>query len=82
MLLLEKQREWQRKCEAEDRQWREDQASLAESRHQQNLKVVADATAWNWRAVLTAAGIGALATLLAGILGALATIAVVFLSRG
>ena len=69
MLLLEKQREWQRKCEAEDRQWREDQASLAESRHQQNLKVVADATAWNWRAVLTAAGIGALATLLAGILG-------------
>ena len=71
---------YQEKLLAEQRAWQAEQARLADTRHQDNLRELAKATAWNWRGVLLAAGIGAVATLLAGLIGALATLAVL-LSR-
>lgn len=71
---------YQEKLLTEQREWQASQARLADDRHKESLKEVAKATKWNWWAVLTGAGVGALAVLLAGIIGALATLAALWKS--
>lgn len=61
----EQEQEWQRQCDADDRKWREEQERVAETRHRENLKLVADSAKWNVKAALLAAVIGVIGTLLA-----------------
>jgi len=60
--------DWQREQAEDQRDWQAEQARLADARHGDNLKLVADATKWNLRGALFNAAILAVATLAAAAL--------------